>query len=535
MTVAGADAFWTADTAVPLDRRAIGTIVVDNAIGRRDRPALLWPEAGRLRTWTWAQLRDESVAFARRLLALANPGDVVAVFAANSPDWVFFEYGAALAGVTFTAMNPALANAEVAHVLQVSGAKALFADADHRGSPLLQRARAVAPLVPAYELSAWRDLAAIDGPLPAVDADGPFLIQFTSGTTGKPKGAVLSHRAAYNCARYQILRMGGTVDDNWLNVLPMHHVGGSVCVLLSMLAVGGITTLAPAFESASVLRLIAQSKASIIGLVPTMMLALLDHPDFAATDVTALRLVTSGGSVVPASLIHRVEAVLGATVVNAYGQSESPSAIMTHPGDDDVTKSQTIGRPLDQRDVRIGRTDGSTAAFDEIGELLMRSPLTMDGYLDRSDDDRNPDGEGWLHTGDLCSMDAHGIVSVHGRVRDVIIRGGENIYPAEVEDVMLCHPAVADIAVVGVPDDHWGELPVGCYRPAGDELPSDAELTEFCRASLAGFKVPRRWVAMQNFPLTAAGKVKKYVLQQQLIDAGNGADGTERSDDEPRR
>jgi fatty-acyl-CoA synthase len=233
----------------------------------------------------------------------------------------------------------------------------------------------------------------------------------------------------------------------------------------------------------------------------------------------------SGGSVVPTSLIRRVETAFGATVVNAYGQSESPSAIMTAPDDDDVTKAETIGRPLDQRDVRICRADGSTAAFGEVGELTMRSPMTMDGYRDVRDSAATRGGDrgtgevgpcGWLHTGDLCSMDARGVLRIHGRLREVIIRGGENIYPAEVEDVMLRHPAIADIAVVGVPDEHWGEVPVGCYRPVSGEHPSDIELTEFARDALAGFKVPRRWIAMEAFPLTAAGKVKKFALREEL-------------------
>ncbi|MCU1364553.1 MAG: AMP-dependent synthetase and ligase, partial [Ilumatobacteraceae bacterium] len=349
MVVMGDRAHWVADTGLAIDRRAIGTVVDDVALADPGRPALLWPDDSGLRTWTWAELREESAAFARRLLAVARAGEVVAIFAANSPDWVFFEYGAALAGITLTAVNTGSADAEVAHVLRISGAKAVFADAQHRGSPLLRRARAIAANVTVHDLAEWRSLTPVADPLPSVCADDPFLIQFTSGTTGRPKGAVLSHRAALNCARYQIIRMGGTADDNWLNVMPMHHVGGSVSVLLSMLAVGGATTISPGFEPGPVLRLMALSRATIVGLVPTMQLALLDHPDLATTNVSELRLVSSGGSVVPTSLVHRIEAALGATVVSAYGQSESPSAIMTSPLDGDIIKAETIGRPLDQR------------------------------------------------------------------------------------------------------------------------------------------------------------------------------------------
>jgi fatty-acyl-CoA synthase len=517
MAVADSCAQWTASADVPLDRRSIGAVLEDVARRTPDSPALIWPSADRLKAWTWRALHAESTAFAQRLLALAEPGDTVAVFAANSPDWVFFEYGAAVAGVVIAPINTASSDAEVAHVMSTCGATVMLADAEWRGSPLVERARNLAPSATVVELARWRELPPSRCQIPEVDSASPFLVQFTSGTTGTPKGAILSHRAAYNCARYQIEAMGGTAADNWLNVLPMHHVGGSVCVLLSMLAVGGVTTLAPRFDAAEVLRLIAESRPTIIGLVPTMQLALLDHPDFMSTDMSSLRLMSSGGSVVAPDLIRRVESAFGVIVLNMYGQSESPSAIMNRPGDDDVTKATTIGQPLPQRDVRIERADGTIAAFDEIGELVMHSPLTMDRYLHDSDDGRTLGADGWLHTGDLCSMDDRGVISIHGRLRDVIIRGGENIYPAEIESIMLRHPGISDIAVVGMPDDHWGEVPVACYVPArADDTPDHAALMEFARASLAGFKVPRLWVVKDTLPLTAAGKVKKFELQNQL-------------------
>ena len=523
MGVSSTVAHWTAETAVPLDLRSVGQVVRDNAATAPDRPALVWGTDEGLRRWTWSELLAEAESFAQRVLTVAEPGEVVAIFASNSPDWVFFEYGAALAGITFTAINTALADAEVVHVLDTSRARAVFADADHRGSPLFDRTCRLAPDRAVYDLARWRELEPAGTALPNVDAASALLIQFTSGTTGRPKGAVLSHRAAYNCGRYQNERMGITGTDNWLNALPLHHVGGSICVLLSMLSVGGTTTLAPGFDAGAILSLAATSRATVIGLVPTMQLALLEHPDFYRTDLSSLRLVSSGGSVVPTSLIVRVEAALDAVVVNAYGQSESPSAIMTSPADTDEVKAHTIGRPLPHREVTIALADGTTATFGEIGELLMRSPLTMDAYIDRADEGRTLSDDGWLHTGDLCSMDEAGVISIHGRVRDVIIRGGENIYPAEVEDVMLRHPNVADVAVLGLPDHRWGEVPVACYRPSVLGPAPDAALIEFARESLAGFKVPRRWVAMDSFPLTPAGKVKKFILQQRLIDGDEAA------------
>jgi fatty-acyl-CoA synthase len=221
-------------------------------------------------------------------------------------------------------------------------------------------------------------------------------------------------------------------------------------------------------------------------------------------------------------LIERIEDSLGVIVVNAYGQSEAPNALMTSPDDADLIKAETIGRTLPQRDVKIVDRDGNTLSPGDIGELVMRSPMVMDGYLGVDDETLaqtlTPDG--WLHTGDLCSMDESGYVRIHGRVRDVIIRGGENIYPAEVEDVLLRHPDVQDISVVGIDDERWGEVPVGVYRAAAETPVDHADLERFARAELSSFKVPRRWMRVDAFPMTASGKVKKYALRAELERAG---------------
>jgi fatty-acyl-CoA synthase len=298
--------------------------------------------------------------------------------------------------------------------------------------------------------------------------------------------------------------------------MPLHHVGGSVSVALSVLSAGATLVLVPRFEPGMVLELLERTSATIIGVVPTMQQALLEHPSFSTTDLRALRLLQSGGSVVPPALIRRTEDAFGATVVNAYGQSESPNATQTDLDDDDETKATTIGCPNPHREVRIVRTDGETAALDEHGELWMRSPLTMDRYIGvpPSTSAETLDPEGWLHTGDVCSMDARGILRIHGRVRDVIIRGGENIYPAEIEAALLAHPAIAEVAVVGVRDQRWGEVPVACYRARFAVAPDALE--RLARETLAPFKVPRRWVALDAFPLTASGKVKRFELRAQL-------------------
>ncbi|HZQ58168.1 MAG TPA: AMP-binding protein [Acidimicrobiales bacterium] len=503
-------AWWHDDGRHTLDTRPVGRVLEDRATTRADHPALVWGSGGALESLTYASLFERALGLAARLARLVGRAPV-AVAASASVDWVVLEYAAALAGTPLVPVNPALTDEEIDHILRASGAAAVLADLTYRGAPLLAR------LPGAHPLARWRDLPG-RAPLPAVSADDPFLVQFTSGTTGRPKGAVLSHRAAYNCARLSFTAMGGRDDDIWLNVMPMHHVGGSVSVALAVLSAGATLVVVPAFEPGDVLDLLARARATVIGTVPTMQLAMLEHPRFATTDLSALRIVQTGGSVVPTALIRRAEAAFGAVIVNAYGQSESPNAIQTSPDDDDRTKAETIGRPNPRRDARIVRDDGSTAAFGEPGELWMRSPLVMDAYVgvppDVAAQTLGPDG--WLRTGDVCAMDDRGTVTVLGRVRDVIIRGGENIYPAEVEGVLMRHAGISDIAVVAVADARWGEVPVACYRPAPGAAVDPADLERFGREHLASFKVPRRWVAMPALPLTASGKVKKHELRAML-------------------
>jgi fatty-acyl-CoA synthase len=248
---------------------------------------------------------------------------------------------------------------------------------------------------------------------------------------------------------------------------------------------------------------------------------LLDRPGFIPQEVPHLHTVVGGGAFVPPDTIRRVEEQFGVQCIVSYGQSESPAMLQTQRDDAADIKAGSLGRPLPGRDVRIALADGTTAADGVVGEICTRSKMAMLGYIGQPEATAEViDGAGWLHTGDLGEMDANGYITFHGRARDVIIRGGENIYPDEVEHAMLDHPSVSAVAVVGAPDERWGEVPVGFVLPAPACDIDGEDLTTFGRRRLAPFKVPKRWVAVTSFPLTSSGKVRRVELRERLSDQG---------------
>ena len=514
-----------ADTSDKLWEMTVGELLRDNAHRHAGRAALMWPDGAELRQMSWGQLLDAAERAAGLALGRVSPGDPIAVWAPNSPDWVVAEYGAALAGTPLVPINSALTDAEAAYQLRQSGARLLLVAETYRGVPLRERATALAANLPApcpvLGMDAWRTVPApARATLPRPAPQSPFLIQYTSGTTGTPKGAVLSHRACVNSGRFGMARLHqpGT-HETYCTPLPLHHVGASVCGVLTTASVGGTLAMAPSFDVTAILRLVEQSRATILGLVPTMMTDILASPDFRTRDLSSLRVVSGGGSTVPPGLIRRFEDELGVRVNVAYGQSESPYATSTGLSESDVNKAETLGRPCAHREVRIARFGtGGTAKLGEHGEMLIRSPLNMTCYHGLPEETAQTiDPDGWLHTGDICSMDARGVLRIHGRSREVIIRGGENIYPREVEETLLAHPAVADVAVVGLPDERRGEIVAAAVRLVPGATTGPAELETFARSRLAPFKVPRVWDFTERFPLTASGKVRKYVLRDGLL------------------
>jgi fatty-acyl-CoA synthase len=526
-------AYWPADTSAPVRETTIGSVLRDAARRTPDKTALIDGDLDRpdRRQRTFAELLADAERCARALLTRFAPGDRVAVWAPNSPEWVILEFGAALAGLVLVTVNPAYRGDELAHVLGDSEADGLFLAGRFQQqdmSAALSEVRGRLPrLREVLSFGDWDTFTAAGaaGPtLPDVAPSSAAQVIYTSGTTGRPKGAVLTHRGLTNNARLAFEAVGVGPDDVEINPMPMFHVGGSALFTLGPVQAGAAQVLMPRFSPALELELIETYRVSLLCGVPTMFLALLGHPDLAKRDVSALRRVITGGAVSPPPLAHRVEAALGVSYSIGFAQTEAGCVIsIGSPADPAADRAETVGRPLPQTEARIvSLRTGETAACGETGEICARGYQVMRGYLnDTASTAAAVDGEGWLHTGDLGAMDDRGYLRIAGRLKEMIIRGGENIYPREIEEVLIGHPAVADASVLGVPHDYYGEVVGAAVRLAATpEGSTDAavadELAAYCRARLAPEKVPARWLVTDAFPMTASGKIRKDVLRDQL-------------------
>jgi fatty-acyl-CoA synthase len=363
-------------------------------------------------------------------------------------------------------------------------------------------------------------MAAGGAELPFVAPDSAAQIQYTSGTTGFPKGALLRHRAIVNNAMLMGERLGMSAADVSLNFMPMFHTGGCVCGTLIPIVFGARHLLLRGFDPKTVLSVIERERVTELGCVTTMFTMMLQDPTFADRDVSSLRAGWTGGAPVPAELVRRIEQNFGMRLSIVFGQTESgPTITQTRLNDDPVDKAETVGTALPQTEVKIiDPESGEITPVGTAGELCTRGYLTMSAYFDLPDQTAQTiDPDGWLHTGDVCMMDERGYFTVSGRIKELIIRGGENIYPREIEGVLILHPDVLDAAVVGIPDQVFGEQPAAFVRVAEGSTLSGDQLRAFVRERLAPHKVPRVWRFVSALPLSPSGKVKKYLLREDLM------------------
>jgi len=514
-------------TSPPLRDITLGALLAWAAETTPDRIALIegTPDPATRRQWTYAELYAESLRTARALRTRFQPGERVAVWSANRPEWVMLEFGCALAGLVLVTVNPAFRAQEVQYVLNQSQSSGVFVVDQFRGNPMLATVQQVAPACPTLRdiirLDDWAGfIAAGDDAsitLPDVQPRDAVMIQYTSGTTGFPKGALLHHQGLANNGAHTADRMGVADGSVWITTMPLFHTGGCVCCVIGAVSQRCTNVLLEAFDPGLVLELFETYKGNAMVGVPTMLIAMLEHPRFAQTNLSSVRAICAGGSTVPAALVTRLEETLGAPFTIVFGQTEcSPVAQMTRPDDSVQDKAETLGGPMPHVEVKIiDPATGATLPVGQIGEYCTRGYHVMHGYFDMPEATAAAiDADGWLHTGDLCAMDARGYCTVEGRLKDMIIRGGENIYPRELEELLFRHPSVGSVAVVGLPDAKWGEEVAAVLRPAPGATIDKAELIDYMRQHLAPHKTPRRWFSVAEFPLTGSGKIQKFKLRE---------------------
>lgn len=486
------------------------------------RPALICAESGK--TWTYEALLAASEQAAHALLQRFQPGDHVATWGLGSTDFLQLHLGAALAGIVLVTLNPANRVAELEYMLTQSQACGLFLDRTFRQMDnkaiLEELALRLPKLHSIVYMDEWLHFVSNEheDPLPDVRPDEPALILFTSGTTGKPKAAMLRHSSVVNNARLTSDCLGLSPGSVWLNLLPLFHIGGSATITLGCFANLGTQVFLPAFDPDQMLASIERYRVNVTMAVPTMLVGMLQSEQLASTDTRSLHLIVTGGAVVSPPLVREVKEVIGAEVMTLFGQTEASGTMcVTRPGDDIEHVTLTVGAPLPLSRIRIVSATGGALPTGEVGEICLHSPCTMIEYFDMPEQTASTiDAEGWLHTGDMGYLLPDGYVQITGRLKEMIIRGGENIYPREIEDHLAAHPAVAQSAVFGVADEKWGEQVAAAVilRP-GQAADKDA-LVEFLRARIARHKVPKIWLFLDSFPINASGKVQKFMLKEQL-------------------
>jgi fatty-acyl-CoA synthase len=507
--------------------------------------------------WSYRELKARVDAFAAGLLSLGlKRGDRLGVWSPNNAEWVVTQFATAKAGLILVNINPAYRLAELEYALNKAGCVALITAAQFKTSDYLAMLRELAPelataspgnlhasRLPGLRLvitigaenapgmvkfedvlgrardAERRRLAALAEEL---QFDDPINIQFTSGTTGFPKGATLSHHNILNNGFFVGQAMRFTEQDRLCIPVPLYHCFGMVLGNLCCLTHGAAMVYpSEGFDPLATLETIAADRCTALHGVPTMFIAEMDHPDFAKFDLSSLRTGIMAGSPCPIEVMKRaIKRMHLSEITIAYGMTEtSPVSFQCSTDDPIERRVSTVGRVLPHIEVKIVDAEGRIVPRGTAGELLTRGYSVMLGYWDDEEKTREAiDAAGWMRTGDLATIDAEGYCNIVGRIKDMVIRGGENVYPREIEEFLYRHPKIQDVQVIGVPDSRYGEELCAWVRLRDGETATAEEIRAFCQGQIAHYKVPRHIKFVDGFPMTVTGKIQKFLMRQQMID-----------------
>ncbi|GGG12024.1 putative acyl-CoA synthetase YngI [Lysinibacillus alkalisoli] len=535
-----------------LVQKTIGQLLKEQSSKYAKHEAVVYPD--RDLRMTYEQFYEKCRTVAKGLMALGiEKGENIAVWTTNIPEWVQLQFASGLMGAPIVTVNTNYRQSELEYLLKQSDTTTLILMSQYRDHSFIETVQAICPelvnhkgelhcerlphlkrviLIDGTATGAltWQDVLqgaakisdeALDDRHATLTPDDVINIQYTSGTTGFPKGVMLTHSNLVNNAINIAECMRLTDEDRLCIPVPFFHCFGCVIGTLAIVSVGGTMVPVQEFSPDAVLAAIEKERCTAVHGVPTMFISKLNSPNFEKYDVSTLRTGVMAGSTCPVEVMKAVIDKMGMTDITiCYGQTESSPVITQTRVDDDFTaKVETVGRALANVEVKIVHpgTDQEVAP-NEQGELCTRGYHVMKGYYNNEEETNNViDAEGWLHTGDLATMDENGFVRVTGRLKDMIIRGGENIYPREIEEFLYTHPKIFDVQVAGVPDVKYGEEVVAWIIVHENVVLTEEEVREFCKGQISRHKIPRYIHFLTEYPMTASGKIQKFKLREDFI------------------
>ncbi|WP_456282145.1 AMP-binding protein [Cupriavidus sp. JZ107] len=537
-------------TDVPLSDQTIAELLAATAAAHPDAEAVVFREQG-IR-WTWRQFSEQIDRLATGLLARGIArGDRVGIWSPNRQEWLVTQFATARIGAILVNINPAYRLAELEYALNKAGVRMLITAARFKTSNYIEMLQKLAPeladsqpgtlraarlpalqwvvrmgeedtagMVRYAEVLSAPDTARLDAISSALAPHDPINIQFTSGTTGNPKGATLTHHNVVNNGRFVAMAMRLTERDSLCIPVPLYHCFGMVLSVLACVSVGARMIFpGEAFDPLATMQAVHEERCTALHGVPTMFIAQLDHPDFTKFDFTSLRTGIMAGAPCPIEVMKRVVKDMHmAEVTIAYGMTETSPVSFQSATDDPLEKRvATVGRVQPHLQCKIVDETGQVVPVGATGELCTRGYSVMLGYWEDDARTREAIRDGWMHTGDLATIDEQGYCNIVGRVKDMVIRGGENLYPREIEEFLFRHPKVQAVQVFGVPDPKYGEELCAWIVLKPGQSATEDEIREFCRDQIAHYKIPRYVRFVDDMPMTVTGKVQKFVMRETMI------------------